>query len=242
MLIIGAERNIDDAVRKLISENPVIVGDAQRVAERVAKKAKELMSQNPSTAQGLLESRKQLDSWIRLQKGQKAFDPAMENALSVSVRTVRQTMNDTIGKAVPSVAVKNELRKQSLLYDALDNIAPKAAAEANTAIARAWQNAVKVLPFRGVANHELALLFGVGGLGAAAMFAPYVSGLLGVTLVGMGIKKAVMSANTRKGLGLLLKSVDRAVLTSKNPSMIKQLRADRALIIETLKNSETGEE
>lgn len=243
-LVLGgtAEKNIDDAVSKLVSENPVIVGDAQRVASRVATKAKEIISKNSPTPSGLLQSRKELDFWIKSQKGQKAFDPAMENALSVSVRSVRNSINDTLEKSIPSVAVKKSLKKQNLLYEALDNVAPKAAAEANTAIARAWQNAVKVLPFRGVANQELALLFGVGGLGAAAMFAPYVSGALGLSLVAMAGKSAVMSPNTRKGLSLLLKSVDRAVLTSKNPSMIKQLRADRALIIETLKNSETEEE
>lgn len=237
-----ATKNIDDAVEELVKTNPTIIGNAQTVANRVATKAKELISANEGTPLGILNARKQLDQWIKKQKGAKIFAPDMENTLSVSLRTVRQAMNKTVEQHAHGVGVKNSLKRQNLLYDAMENIAPKAAAEANHAIARAWQNAVKVLPFRGVANQELALLFGMGGLGAAAVFAPWVSGALAVTLTGMGIKGAIISPKTRLGLAKLLKMVDRAILTSENPSMIKQLRADRALLVDLMKNAEVIDE
>ena len=235
-------KNIDDAVTKLVQENPVIVGNAEKTAQRIAQKAKELVKAQPQTPQGILKARKELDAWVRSQKGSKIFDPEMENTLSVSVRTVRQSMNDSISKYVPGVKVKSELKRQSLLYDALENMGPKAAIEKNSAIARAWQNAVRALPFRGVANQELALAFGIGGLGAAALFAPWVSGALGLTLTGLGIRKAIISPSTRAGLAKLIKTVDRAILSSKNPSMIKQLRADRAVIVDIVKNAEVSKE
>jgi len=74
------------------------------------------------------------------------------------------------------------------------------------------------------------------------MFAPWVTGLLGIFLVGKGIKGLAMSPNARIGVGKLIKTVDKAILTSENPSMIKQLRADRALLIELMKDAETSEE
>ena len=49
-------------------------------------------------------------------------------------------MNDMIDIKVKSTVVKRELKRQSLLYDALKNITPKAADEANTALGRIWQN------------------------------------------------------------------------------------------------------
>ncbi|GMR03274.1 MAG: hypothetical protein BMS9Abin21_104 [Thermodesulfovibrionia bacterium] len=231
-------KNIDNAVDDLISRNPVIVGNAETTARRVATKAKEIIGNNPGTPKGVLDSRKQLDSWIRSQKGEKAFDPVMENALSIAVRTVRRSMNDTVSARVPGARIKSELKRQSILFDVIDNVAPKAAKESNTAIFRAWENTARVLPFRGEANQKLALLFGVGGLGAAAAFAPWITGATALVLGSVAIKKAVISPGARKGIASLISMTDKALLSSKNPSMIKQLRADRAILVELLKTSQ----
>ena len=233
---------IDGAIKKLIKENPVVVGDAQRVAERVAKKAKELLSENPSTAKGVMDARKQLDNWIKRQKGKKAFDPSMENSLSVSVREVRKAMNDTVERAIPSEKVKDQLRRQSLLFDAVENLGPKAAIEKNHAIARAWQNVTKVLPYKQATMGEMGLLFGMGYVSASETFAPIISGLAAAGIAVYGAGRLIINPNARKGISKLLSMTDRALLTSKNPAMIKQLRADRALIVELLKNSEVEEQ
>jgi len=239
---VDVKNHIDDAINKMVAENPVIVGSAERTGLKVAAKAKEFIDKNPNNLQGLLQARKDLDAWIKTQKGAKIFDPATENALSISVRTTRQSMNDYLNAMAPSQRVKDQLKRQSLLYDAMENMQVKAAEEANHAVMRAWQNAVKVLPFRGSANQELALLFGMGGLGAAAVFAPYVSAAMYTTLIGAGIGGMAMSPLTRKGIAYLLKMTDKAIHTSKEPSMIKQLRADRAALVNIMKESHDAEE
>jgi len=233
-----AAKNIDNAVDDLIKSNPVIVGNAETTARRVATKAKEIIGENPGTPKGVLDSRKQLDSWIRSQKGEKAFDPAMENALSVAVRTVRRSMNDTVATRMPGARIKAELKRQSRLFDAIDNIGPKAAKEKNFAVLRVWENTAKALPFRGEANQKLALLFGIGGLGAAAAFAPWITGATAAAVGLVVIKRGVMSPNTRKGIAQLIRLADRAIITSRNPSMIKQLRVDRAALVELLQTQQ----
>ncbi len=88
-------------------------------------------------------------------------------------------------------------------------------------------------------DQSFALIFGVGGLGAAAMFAPWIlkgGAAAGIFYVG---GRAVMSPKTRRGLGKLLKLTDRATLKISDPAVLRQIRADRALIVELLENAET---
>lgn len=235
-------RRIDDAVTKLVAENPVIVGDAERVATRLAAKAKEIVAKHQNTPAGILKARKELDQWVLRQKGKRAFDPTMENALSESLRAVRQSMNDTVAYFAPSAKAKDLLKRQNLLYEAIDNIGPKAAAESNNAIGRAWQNALKVLPIRGALNQEMAMLLGMGGLGAAATIAPGIRTAMIAGAVGYGGYRLTISPATRKGISQLIRTVDKAILSSKNPSMIKQLRLDRAALVDILKESELVKE
>ena len=237
-----AARSVDDAVAILVKENPVVVGNAETVAKRVAAKANQILGNHPSTPKGILSARKEFDSWILTQKGQKAFDPAMENALSVSVRAVRRSMNSTVEKYAPSANVKARLKQQNLLYETIDNIGPKAAATANNAIGRAWQRAVAILPFRGVINQEMALVLGMGGLGAAATIAPWLRGALTAGAVTYGAGRIIISPKVRQTLSVLLKMTDRAIISSKHPSVIRQLRADRAVIRDLIKNAEVSEE
>lgn len=244
LLISVAEssRAVDDAVNVLIAESPVIVGNAATAAKRIAEKAKQFLTENASTPLGVLKARKQLDGWVKSQKGSKIFAPELESTLSVSVRAVRRSMNDIVDSKVKNTAVKEELKRQNLLYEALDNIGPKAADEANTAIGRSLQNMAKVLPFRSKFINEAGAVVGLGIVGASATFAPVFAYALGATAVSAGVYKTVVSPALKKHAAKLIRGIDRAILTSKNPSMIKQLRADRAIIMDVLKNSEVAQE
>lgn len=237
-----AETALGNAITRLVEENPVIVGNAQVTATKVANKAIQLISENPSTPSGILKARKQLDSWIRIQKGDKAFDPALENALSISVRTVRREMNNLVDAKVKSTAVKRELKRQNLLFEAIDNIGPKAAEESNFAIGRAVQNMAKVLPFRSKFVQEAGTVVGLGIVGASATFAPVFAYGLAATAVTVQGGKLILGSGMKKNLGRVVKGLDKAIFTSKNPSMIKQLRADRALILELIENAEEEQE
>ena len=226
---------LDRAIVRL-GENPLLVGDAATTATKVVDKMKQIVASNPGTASGLLKSRKELDRWIETQKP-KVFDPNQETALSIAVREIRQSTNDFIDARAVNVGVKDSLKKQTTLLRAMDNIGPKAAAEADTALLRAWQSANKVLSLKGAFNQTLATAFGVGGLGAAAMFAPFLTKLLALGAVTLVAGKAVLSPSAKKGVSKLLKVVDKALRTSKDEALIAQLRLDRAAIVELLEQS-----
>jgi len=188
-----------------------------------------------------LKSRKELDAWIRGQKP-KAFDPTTENALSASVRAVRRAMNDTVDNAVPRADVKWSLNRQSKLYDALENIDPKAAAEGANVLLRLSHKVAGVGPARTRFIQTLGTVTGLGIVGASAAFSPAVAqGLLAAGIV-YGSGKFIMSPSAKKSVAAILRATDKAIMSSKDPSMIRMLRADRAVVADMLKNSELMKE
>lgn len=119
-----------DRALKEIGENPTMVGNAEKSAERILTKFKSFLPEGDITAFDLLSARKKLDRWIGdLEGGSKVFDPSYENAKTIALRSIRQGANDLVAVKAPTVAVKESLAKQSALYDALENIAAKATQE-----------------------------------------------------------------------------------------------------------------
>lgn len=230
-------KTLDDSLNRL-HENPLIVGDAEKTAQRILVKMKKIVEGEKGTASGLLEARKKLDSWVRSQKSGAIFDPKNENALSIAIREIRNTTNDFIDLNATNVAVKQSLKKQSNLLRAMDNIAPKAADEGANAAIRLWQRTTKLLPLRGEFNQQMALLFGVGGLGASAAFAPFFTKAAGATLGTYAAGKFIMGPTVKKGLAHLLKATDDAIKATKDANLIAELRADRALLVEMIKSAE----
>lgn len=117
-------------------DDSLLVGDAKETANKILNKFKSLVSENGYTPSGLLDSRQQLDQWIQSQKGTSIFDPAKENAVSVALRAVRQGGNNFLAQQAPEVAVKDMLSHQTNLYNAIDNMAPKALKEGNSVVGR----------------------------------------------------------------------------------------------------------
>lgn len=116
-------------VKSELAENPLIVGDAEKTADKIIDKFNKLVGENGYTPEGLLESRKQLDRWMLSQKGSKVFSPDKENAISIALRAIRQGGNNFLSDRVEDVAIREMLEHQSNLYQAIENIAPKAAKE-----------------------------------------------------------------------------------------------------------------
>lgn len=230
---------LDRALERL-KENPLIVGDALTSGEKVVDAMRRIVADKPSTGSGLLQARKELDAFISRQRP-KVFDPAQESALSTAVREIRTSTNDFIDQRAVNVGVKDSLKKQSNLFRALDNIDPKAAVEAQNAILRAWQSANKVLGLRNEFNQVLATAFGLGGLGAAATFAPFFTKLVLSGVVVYSGTKAILSPGAKKGMSKLLAATDKAIRTSKDEALVSQLRLDRAAILELLKQTNENE-
>jgi hypothetical protein len=184
-----------------LAKNPVITGDAEKTAEKLVAEFQRRIEETPAKGSNLLQVRKEFDAWVESQKGGKAFDPVRENAFSIANREIRQTVNSFLDEKAPTVGVKESLRKQSALFTALDNLKPKAAYEADTAIKRFIQRAEVVLGTKNRAVQILAATVGIGGLGAAATFAPAAAGIgIGGYFIYRG-GKLVLSPKIRKALG-----------------------------------------
>jgi hypothetical protein len=162
----------------------------------------------------LLKARKALDAEFR--RANRAIQPdkmlgQAENGQNLAMRTLRTEINKFVDELVPgNSTVRNSLARQRALYNALDNVAPKAWNEGSNAIKRAWTAATKFLPIRSEASQMLALASGVGGLGAAALFAPAIStvALTGMASYGMG--RAVSSPMVRRLLARVIDDVSKA--------------------------------
>jgi len=123
-------------VKNRLAENPLIVGDAEKTASKLIGKFNSLVKEYGYKPSGLLKARKELDIWVKAQKGDKVFDTSTENAFTIALREVRNTANEFLASKVPDVGVKESLLKQSSLYNALETVAEKASKEGGSKVKR----------------------------------------------------------------------------------------------------------
>ena len=229
---------LDDVLLRL-KDNPLIVGDAAKTAAKIAEKMKELVKANGASGSGLLKSRKQLDAWIKAQKGAKVFGgDALESSITIAVREIRKSANDFLIYHARHAPVERSLAKQSKLLKAMENIAPKAADELNNILLRAWHKGLKLLPLRGEFNQAMAAAWGVGGLGASALFAPMFTKIAFGAIGGFAAYKYLTGPASRRELGKMLNGIDTMIRKTKDANLLRELRAERVLIIELAKTAE----
>lgn len=226
------EASVRNNVLARLRESPALVGNAETSAKRVIEMAVKIAMEEKKTLGGLLRTRKRLDGWVRAHKPKILEDGAVHSAMTTAVREVRREINDFIGARAGNIRVQQSLSQQSSLLRAMDDLADKAADEATSVVARAVENAIKIIPVRNELVAGLSLFFGLGGLGAAAAFMPFVQTILLTGGITYGTKRVVMSPNTRKGLGKVIEYVDLAIRRSTDPNVIRQLRVDRAALVE----------
>lgn len=197
---------IDDGFKGLLKD-PLIVGDAETVASRVAQKAKEITANNPNTPEGLLKSRQEFDAWARSKKG-GVFD-TNDTALSAAVKQTRNIMNQALDDIAPNAAVKDSLRKQSYYLDAMDNMSTKLSAAPKT---RASLLAKSILPEHLRLRLGGAGAFVAGGaLGASSSALPALVAPVAGAVTGYGLYKTATSPLLRKALGEAIMRSGKAI-------------------------------
>ena len=197
---------IDDGFKQLL-QDPLIVGDAEKVALRVAQKAKQIAANNANTPEGLLKSRQEFDAWARSKKG-GVFD-ANDTALSVAAKQTRQIMNDVLDSIAPSAAVKDSLKRQSYYLDAMDNISTKLSSAPKT---RAALLARAILPKHLRLRLGGTGAFVVGGaLGASSSALPAIIAPAAGAALGYGIYKTAASPTLRRALGGAIAASGKAI-------------------------------
>lgn len=198
-------------VKAKMADNPSLVGDSAKTAEKLVAQFQKLVDEAPAKGSSLLRVRKKFDDVVESQKGDKVFDPKNETAFTIALRDIRRAANDFLDEKATNVAVKDSLHKQSALFNALDNIAPKAATEANTAFMRAMQRIGEKIGTKNRLVQFIAAGVGIGGLGAAATFAPAVAAI-GVPVFGAyHLGKFVLNPRIRNSVGRLLETAGNAI-------------------------------
>ena len=236
---------LTDDVAELVATNPLFRGDKAitGAAEAMLEKTLQLLADNPLTPANVLRVRRELDDFIRSSKG-SVFEAATENSVSIPFKTIRKSLNDIIDEAVPNAEVKKSLREQSMLYEALDTLAPKAGEEMKTIAGRLVQNISEVLPYNVTRNvwQANAAILGAGATTAAFTF-PQLLPIMGGGLLATGMAKQLgkqaLPSKSKVALGRMLQLTDKAIKATKDSSMKQVLHADRIYIANLLKNIAT---
>jgi hypothetical protein len=156
--------------------------------------AQKIIDSKPRTPVGMLEARIEFDKVITEQMP-NVFDSVRDAPIKAAVKEVRNFMNKTVADAVPDVGVRESLRKQTLMYDAVDNIAPKRAALPDTRVGRASKKVQDAVSLKSAVLTAAAAAGGIG-LGAAPVILP----AAGLYAAG----KVAASPATRKIIGQAL--------------------------------------
>ena len=257
--ITGAVEKLDAKLKKLLERrtDPVLHSDLQsglvpkvstwiqqnpglgqkRLAEEAKRATAQLntiLSSHPQTASGMLAARRELDRWIKKNLGADTLRRQEGNkgamARSELYAMIRREMNDMLDTG-DSDAASRLLRDESDLLAALDAINSRIP-QGDTVLARVRDNL-------GALDIQMPTTpLGQAATASAAMnskMLPFFAVLI-TTYTGLGLtKRAFSKVYYQKELRLILESLNEGIKTATNPEMVKQLRADRAAIIEVYK-------
>lgn len=213
-------------VKQNLADNPSLVGDNEKIAQKLLTKFNSMLDATQAKGSSLLQLRKDFDSWVQSQKGTKIYDPNTENAFSIVNRELRQGINNFIDTKATNIDIKESLSKQSALYRAMKNIEPKAAIEADTAVGRVFQNMANAVGIKNKIVQQVAAIVGIGGLGAAATFAPAAAVGGGLAFLAYKGGQLVLKPGLRIALGKLLETAGNA-LSKEDTILIKSLLQDK---------------
>lgn len=230
---------LNQAAREL-ENSPLIVGDAEKMAQKLLNGAKQFVEKNQGKGSGLLQARKDYDNWV-LQQKPKAFDAKAENAFTLANRAIRDTLNTVLDENAVNLGVKDSLKRQSVLYRAMDNIAEKAAKEANTVFGRSLERIGEALGTRNKLVQTLAAATGVGVFGAAATYALPLTVASGLGFLVYRGGKLLMKPGVRAAVGKLIQeagdlisTADKAILQQALETFTEDLQGDTSSQGETL--------
>ena len=218
-----------------------LAGGTPKFATDLMTTAIRLVKESDGTAAGLLDARKQLDKFINKHQP-KSLTQEYINSKAVAVSEIRTIMNEAVASAVPDVKVKDLLDKQHKLYKAWDVTGDKAIKEARTSIGRLWQKITEgriVIPKTPMALRSLVggmtYWLGSGNLG----FALGTVATVATSTIGYDV---LTGPKLRQGLGSLLTGTAALIKTTKDTALLKQLKADRLIVIGLLSDLEKNAE
>jgi hypothetical protein len=107
---------------------PDIVGNVKKTYQNVLNEAMSIAKENGGKISNLLDARKQFDEYIS-NRLPNLYNSDALTPMRVSVKQIRNGMNDFIEKGLPDIGFRQRLLDQSKLFDAIDNMSTKAGKE-----------------------------------------------------------------------------------------------------------------
>jgi hypothetical protein len=214
-------------------KSPAFFGNKAVIAhaKRMQNLANKLVLDSDGTALGLLNARRELDRVLKA-NSPAVFDADFENAKSQAMRIIRNKLNASVAEAVPETDVLRQLKRQNLMFNALDTLTDKSNVEDLTAVARALTRLEKATGLN--APTSVIGLAATAGIGTTALA---YSGTLGYLAAGAGVvggmyalRAAQRSGTLKQTLGVALTGLNKAIKTSEG-ALLKQLKADRLAVI-----------
>jgi len=224
-------KKIQENVDEMIKSKPFLASD-DAIKRQIAinmETATKIINKHPPTPAGLLAARKEFDQVIKQQYG-KAFDSAAVTSKSESLKVVRDTINKMIDDSVPNKQVKKILGEQHSLYKAMAMLEDKAMKDGAHRLGRLWQNLGRVIDLKMQSNRTMAIVAGSSAFAAAGTAYSSIAGGIAIYGIAHIVARGVISPKTKMALGQILKMTDKAIKTSTNKNMIKQLRMDRVFV------------
>lgn len=225
---------IDDAVKAMFDKKVFLKESKKEVAEIVVA-AKKVLANTDNSAHGIWKARIALDDLVKEAKG--SF-PEKAGVFDSANKTIRQAMNKIVVKNSKGVKTQQLLDNSSNLFKAIAAIAPKAKGEATNAIMRQVHNLTEVLGARSKVLGLAAVGLGTTVLAASQVVSGPIGAGIATFMAAKGIHSAWKTPAFKKGLGVLLKATDEGMRVATSSKMRKQLRIDRAAILELMRNIE----
>jgi hypothetical protein len=204
--------------------------------------ANKLILSSDGTAVGLLNARKLLDRELKA-NAPAVYDADYENAKAAALRVIRQKINTSVAEAVPETDVLRQLKRQNLMFNALDTLTDKSNAEDLTMVARAITRLEKATGLNAPSSvGGLAVTAGLTTTALAYSGAlPYIAGGGAVVGTMYALRAAQRSGTLKQALGATLTNLNKAIKTADG-ALLKQLKADRLAIIAFMQDVREEEE
>lgn len=136
---IWSQNNLKGAISSI--EKPhMLSGDLEKAFDKTIKVVLDKASTAKKSLSGLLDVRQEFDKVVAKQYPNLYNGSESMNAIKTAIRDTRGAINDLIEKKLPQgmtvdgIPFKESLKKQSLLYDAIENVSSKAPKEGTNKI------------------------------------------------------------------------------------------------------------
>lgn len=118
-----------------VASDPVIAKNH----ELAVGKFLDFLENEKNNVSGALNARKKFDAWL-IDEYPNLFSDQRLSPLKRSFKNIRNGVNEFIAKKIPNIAYKDSLKKQSLLYEARDNLSERAVKEGQSKIKQMIKN------------------------------------------------------------------------------------------------------